>query len=135
MDALTALEAAISARLEGARDQPFAVLDFDNTCIVNDVGEAALAFVCRNHLLRYGELLPSGPQPCKPAYHEQFFRHYYQLLHRGDIRSASLLCAGIFAGFERAEAAAVVAAALDAEGSVPGETELYGIPVASGLAV
>jgi phosphoserine phosphatase len=134
MDALTALEAAISARIEGSRDRHFAVLDFDNTCIVNDVGEAALAFMCRNNLLRYGALLRSGSQPCNPAYHEQVFRHYHQLLNRGDIRSASLLCAGIFAGFNRDEAAAIVSAVLDAEGNVPGAAELYGIPIASGLA-
>ena len=60
MDASSALEAAIKARIRDARDQPFAVLDFDNTCIVNDVGEATLAFICRNHLLRCGELMPSG---------------------------------------------------------------------------
>src|SRR5580704_15440471 len=82
MDAL----AALSARIEDVCDQPFAVLDFDNTCIVNDIGEATLAFMCRKHLLRCGELLPSGAQPCSPAYHEQVFRHYHQLLDRGDIR-------------------------------------------------
>ena len=134
MDALTALEAAIRARIVGAREQPFAVLDFDNTCIVNDVGEATLAFMCRNRLLRCGELLPSGAQPCSPAYHERVFRHYHQVLDGGDIRSASLLCARILAGFKRDEAAAVVSAALDAEGNVPGETELYGISIARGLA-
>ena len=75
MDPLTALEAAIRARIDGAGEQPFAVLDFDNTCIVNDVGEATLAFMCRNRLLRYGGLLPSGAQACDPAYHEQVFRH------------------------------------------------------------
>src|ERR1700692_3898091 len=127
MDVSTAFEAAISKRLEETREAPFATLDFDNTCIVNDVGEATLAFLCRNNLLRCGELLPSGAQPCSPAYHEQAFRHYYQLLDRGDIRSASLLCAGILAAFKPDEAAAAVSAALDAEGNVPGESELYGI--------
>jgi len=138
MDALTAFEAAIgaklvNARLDGAREPPFAVLDFDNTCIVNDVGEATLAFMCRNHLLRCGDLLPPGGQPCNPAYHEQVFRHYYHLLNGGDIRAASLLCAGIFAGFRPDEAAAVASAALDAEGATPGETELFDLPVARGL--
>ena len=135
MNALTALEAAIGSRIDGAHEQPFAALDFDNTCIVNDIGEATLAFMCRNQLLRYGDLLPSGGQSCNPTYHEQVFRRYYQLLNRGDIRSASLLCAEILAGFKPDAAAAVVAAALDAEGNVPGATELYGISIARGLAV
>jgi phosphoserine phosphatase len=134
-DASTALEAAIEERLAGAPERPFAVLDFDNTCIVNDVGEATLAFLCRHYLLRYGELLPSGAEPCDPAYHERVFRHYYQLLDGGDIRAASLLCARMLAGFKPDEAAAAVSVALEAEGTVPGETELYGIRVALGLAV
>jgi phosphoserine phosphatase len=135
MDTLTAFEAAIAARLDGARAEPFAVLDFDNTCIVNDIGEATLAFMCRNQLLRCGDLLPTRGQPCDPAYHEQVFRHYYRLLNSADIRSASLLCARMLAGFTPAEAAAAVSATLDAEGSTPGETELFGLPVARGLAV
>jgi phosphoserine phosphatase len=135
MDALTTLEAAIRARIVSAREQPFAVLDFDNTCIVNDVGEATLAFMCRNQLLRCGDLLPGAGQPCSRAYHEQVFRHYHRILNQGDIRSASLLCAGILAGFKPDEAAAIVAAALDAEGIIPGETELHGIPIARGLAM
>jgi phosphoserine phosphatase len=135
-DASTALEAAIEQRLaDGAPGRPFAVLDFDNTCIVNDVGEATLGFLCRHHLLRYGGLLPTGARRCDQAYHERVLHHYYQLMNGGDIRAASLLCARMLAGFEAREAAAVVAAALDAEGTVPGDTELYGVPIARGLSV
>jgi phosphoserine phosphatase len=135
MDTLAALEAAIRARIGDARAQRFAVLDFDNTCIVNDVGEATLAFMCRNHLLRHGGLLPSGSQACDPSYHERVFHHYYELLDSGDIRAASLLCARMLAGLEPNAAATTAAAALEAEGTVPGETELFGLPVARGLAV
>jgi phosphoserine phosphatase len=135
MDASTAFEAAISKRLGAARETPFAVLDFDNTCIVNDVGEATLAFMCENNLLRCSDLLPSGGKAGDQAYHSQVFRHYHQLLNSGDIRAASLLCARILAGFKPDEAAAVVAAALDAEGNIPSEAELFGIPIAHGLAV
>jgi phosphoserine phosphatase len=135
MDTLAALEAAIRARIGDAPAQRFAVLDFDNTCIVNDVGEATLAFMCRNQLLRHGGLLPAGAQACDPPYHERVFRHYHALLDGGDIRAASLLCARILAGLEPHAAAATVAAALEAEGSVPGKTELYGVAVARGLAV
>lgn len=135
MDGLPALETAIDERIAQSRANAFAVLDFDNTCIVNDVGEAALAFVCRNHLLRYGGLLPSGPHDCTPAYHAQVFRHYHRILEQGDIRGASLLCARIFAGFRHDEAADLMAATLDVEGTVPGEGELYGLRIAHGLAV
>ena len=76
-----------------------------------------------------------GAQACDPAYHERVIRHYYELLGSGDIRAASLLCAGALAGFAPPEAAAAVSAALDAEGTVPGAAELYGMPIARGLAV
>ncbi len=135
MDALAALEAAIRARIGDVPAQRFAVLDFDNTCIVNDVGEATLAFMCRNRLLRHGGLLPFGAQACDPPYHERVFRHYHELLDGGDIRAASLLCARILAGLEPGAAAATVAAALEAEGTLPGRTELYGLPVVRGLAM
>ena len=102
--------------------------------IVNDVAEATLAYICRNHLLKCADLVPPGARH-DGEYHERVFRHYYELLERGDIRSASLLCAGMLAGFRRDDAQAVVSAAMDDEGSVPGKTELYGIPIARGLAV
>jgi phosphoserine phosphatase len=135
LDASAAFEAAIGKQLAERHEAPFAVLDFDNTCIVNDVGEATLAFMCENNLLRCSDLLPLGGEPGDPAYHGRVFRHYHQLLNGGDIRAASLLCARILAGFKPDEAAAVIAAALDAEGSIPGEAELFGIPIARGLAV
>jgi phosphoserine phosphatase len=135
MDTSTAFEAAISKRLEETRETPFATLDFDNTCIVNDVGEATLAFICENNLLRCSDLVPSGGKPGDPDYHAQVFRHYHQLLNGGDIRAASLLCARILAGFRPDEAKAVVAAALDGEGNIRGEAELFGIRIARGLAV
>jgi phosphoserine phosphatase len=134
MNAMT-LETAIRERLRPEGEQPFAVIDFDNTCIVNDIGEAALAFMCENRLLRYGGLLSAEAEPCNAAYHERVFRHYHQILAQGDIHGASLLCARIFAGFRREEAAALVAATLAAEGTLLGERELYGLRVARGLAV
>ena len=118
MDALPALETAIRQRLCAEGEADFAVVDFDNTCIVNDIGEATLAFMCANSLLRYGGLLSGQVEPCSADYHARVFRHYHRILAQGDIRGASLLCARIFAGFRRDEAAAVVAATLDAEGTL-----------------
>jgi phosphoserine phosphatase len=135
MGTFTSLQEAISARIDVLQGQPFATLDFDNTCIVNDVAEATLAHMCRNRLLRCGDLLSSGRRHCSNEYHEQVFRHYYELLDRGDIQAASLLCAKMLAGFRRDEAQAIVAASMDADGTVPRRSELYGVPVSLGLAV
>jgi phosphoserine phosphatase len=135
MDVLAALKVSIRESLEHRGGQPFAVLDFDNTCIVNDIAEATLAHICRNQLLRRDDLLPSRVRLGAAAYHQQVFRRYYELLHRGDYQSACLLCAGVLAGFTSNEAEDIVAAAIDAEGSIPGAAELYGVTIARGLAV
>lgn len=133
MTALAALQTALRQRIGAAGERPFAVLDFDNTCIVNDIAEAVLAHMCRNDLLRYRGLLARDTPP--DEYPQRVFRHYYALLAQGDIRAASLLCADLFAGYTREEAAALVRAAMDAEGNIPREGELYGVPIAVGLAV
>ena len=135
MNALASLQTAVSHLIDNTRDPPFAVLDFDNTCIVNDIAEATLAYICRNNLLKHGGLLPSGRHRGNDEYHEQVFHHYHELLNQGDIRSASLLCAKLFAGYRRDEAEAVVCASMDAEGNIPRVSELYGVPIALGLAV
>jgi phosphoserine phosphatase len=135
MGIFNSLGEAISARVDGSQGRQFATLDFDNTCIVNDVAEATLAHMCGNCLLRCGDLLPRGRRLCDKAYHEQVFRHYYDLLNRGDIQSASFLCAKMLAGFTPAEADAIVSVSIDAEGTIPRAGELYGVPISRGLAV
>ena len=35
----------------------YAVFDFDNTCIINDIEEASFAFICENRLLKDFSLL------------------------------------------------------------------------------
>ncbi len=135
MDGFASLKAAISNHIDRQPSRPFAVLDFDNTVIVNDVAEATLAYLCRNQLLRRADLLPTPAGHCDRIYHREVFRRYYALLHRDDLQSESLLCARVLAGFTRNEAETIVAAAVDAEGSIPGVGELYGISIARGLAV
>jgi len=133
-----ALETTIRERSRGAGDRAFAVVDFDNTCIANDVTEVTLAHMCRHHLLRHElhdvGLLPGTPQE-RADYHARVFRRYYELLDAGDITSASLLCARAFAGFTREEATTLVSAAIDAEQQDTSETELYGVRIVRGIAV
>jgi phosphoserine phosphatase len=135
MGTFTSLREAIGAQIDVLQGQQFATLDFDNTCIVNDVAEATLAHMCRNCLLRCGDLLPWGRRHCGKEYHEQVFRHYHDLLNRGDIQSASLLCAKMFAGLMRDEAEAIVSVSMDVEGNIPRLGELYGVPIWRGLTV
>lgn len=135
MNQLAALRTAVTSRIARSAHEPFAVLDFDNTCIVNDIAEATLAHLCRSHLLRCDDLVSPAAHHGKSAYHRQVFRRYHELMRRGDIKSASLLCASALAGFARDEVEAIVSAVIDAEGSTFGETELHGIRVARGIGV
>ena len=55
MSDLTLLKEAITKQLSRSTKRRFAVLDFDNTCIINDIGEATFAFACENRLIKNGE--------------------------------------------------------------------------------
>src|SRR3989344_3280690 len=79
----------------------FAVIDFDNTCIVNDIAEAALAYACEHVLLKNKNLLPEAADAA--TYHAQVFRAYYAFIHSGDTKSAYLFCARAFAGYTEKE--------------------------------
>jgi phosphoserine phosphatase len=135
MDAFALLQAAIREQIECSPSPPFAVLDFDNTCITNDVAEITLAYLCRNCTLKCRDLLPAFAHDSNEQYHQRVFHHYHGLLGRGDIKAASRLCAGIFAEFSPAEAEAAVSAAMEAEGNVSDSADLYGVSIAVGLAV
>lgn len=112
--------------------RPFVVTDFDNTCIVNDIGEAAFAYVCEHALLRDPSLLPlttSSP----PDYHEAVFHCYHDRLLAGDIRAAYALCTQVYAGFTSGELSALAKIVLAAEGEVIGTRHLYGREIPKGI--
>jgi len=110
---------------------PFAIFDFDNTCIVNDIGEATLAYLCRNALLKDDSLLDEAGDAA--TYHERVFHRYHTLCQEGQIKEAYALNSKMFSGFTPEEAEAVVRATIEAEGDTIGETELYGITIPHGL--
>jgi phosphoserine phosphatase len=109
----------------------FAVVDFDNTCIVNDVAEATLAYLCKNGLLKNLSLLPDSTN----NYYERVFHRYYELLDKGDIRLAYLFCSEAFSGFTESELEAAVYETIEEEGTALTKTELYGITISHGLRV
>lgn len=123
------LHTEITKRLPG-KTAPFAVFDFDNTCIAGDIGEAVFAYLCKGKLLKDTTLLSGAGGD----YHEAVFTEYYRLLEAGEIHEAYMLIAKIFSGFTPQEAADVTRAAIQAEGREVGTTELYGVSIARGLA-
>jgi HAD superfamily phosphoserine phosphatase-like hydrolase len=133
-DALAPIQAAVTEKLKTAGTPPFAVFDFDNTCIVNDVGEATLAFLCQNKLVKNLELLTEG-EGGAGDYSERVFRRYYEIFGQGKILEAYVFCARAFAGFTPEAATALAQATLAYEGETLGTDELYGVKIAHGLPV
>jgi hypothetical protein len=96
MDVPQALQDAIKSEVPKA-EYPFAIFDFDNTCIVNDIGEATFAYLCRNNLLKDFSLL--SDETDHESYHERVFQTYQNLYELGDIKNAYALNAQMFSGF------------------------------------
>ena len=124
------LQTEIKEKLSG-KDTPFAIFDFDNTCIVNDVGEAVFSYMCRNKLLRDTNLIGAY----EGDYHEAVFKKYHELYGGGKIKEAYALNAAMFSGFTPQEAEEIARVGIEAEGSEIGEAELYGSKIAHGLAL
>src|SRR3989344_8798241 len=130
-DAFAAIEKEVEKALTGARE-PFAVFDFDNTCIVNDIGEATFAYLCGHELLRDRKLL--GATDDSRAYHERVFHTYHALLEEGQIKAAYMLIDRLFFGFTPGEAEAETLSAISEEGSRLGSKMLYDVHIERGLA-
>lgn len=116
---------------DDTHDKPFAVFDFDNTCIVNDVGDAIFSYLSGHQLLRDRELL--GEADMSPAYHERVYHANYALLEAGKTKAAYMLNARLFSGFTPGEAEAITLAALTEEGTRLGSKMLYGHHIERGI--
>lgn len=95
-----ALGEELERRLAGRRE-PFAIFDFDNTCIVGDIGEALW-----EHLITAGRL--SGEK----------YERYRALLAGGKVTDAYLLYGTILDGFTEDEATDAVRATLDSQSAL-----------------
>lgn len=126
------LQAVVEQALAGV-EKPFATFDFDGTCIANDVAEATLAHLCKNKLLKNMALLGENIGE-SATYHARVLQRYYELLETGGMFDAYLFAACAFAGFTLNEAETHVSAAIDAEGEILEQAELYGVSIAHGLA-
>jgi phosphoserine phosphatase len=122
----------IIKQIQNQTSEPFAIFDFDNSCIFNDIAEATLTYLCRNKLLKDFTLL--GEDTDRNTYHERFIQTYYALYRDKKIKEAYKLNSQMFSGFTPEEAVVATHAAIQAEGSELGEAELYGVKIAKGLA-
>ncbi len=112
----------------------FAVFDFDNTCIYNDIAEATLAYFCEHSLLRNNHLL-SNQRVIDERHHRAVFEKYYGFLDKGHIQEAYEFCAKMLAGYSVQEIHRVIDKVIKYEGKASRRRKLFGRTIAQGLRV
>ena len=100
--------------------QGYVVFDFDNTCIINDIQEAVLAFLCENSLL-------------KNLDGKDIFRKYHQLLEDEQIQEAYEFAITVLAGFSVNEIRKIVRDVIVNEGLKITKRDLFGIKINKGI--
>lgn len=108
----------INTLIKRSKPPIFAVFDFDNTCIANDIGEAVLSYMARNDF---------------PDMRDDFER-YHALLDNGDVRGAYEFGAAALRGLSINEIDDLVRKTIEFEGRAIGEEKLFGWNVARGIA-
>lgn len=132
---MTLIEKAKEKIAAGAPEPHFAVFDFDNTCVKNDIQEAMLAYLCRHSLLRNSALADVSLSENKEEYHKAVFQNYHGLLEKKDVLGAYRYAIRTLAGFSVAEINELTLKTIEEEGETTGETELFGVKIAKGLRV
>ncbi len=110
------------AVLKALPKKGYAVFDFDNTCTINDVGEAVLAFLCENKLLKQFD-------------NEAAFKKYYALLEQGKTQEAYEFATQVLAGFTSNEIRQIVKGTVKKEGAKLSNRILFGIEINQGIKI
>jgi phosphoserine phosphatase len=133
-DKLELLYRTITNLIKKSEAPVFAVLDFDNTCIVNDITEATLAYMVRNNLFRDKNLLGSKFKDAEEeTYSKAVFENYYKLLDGGKTKEAYEFVSKILSGFSIDEISLLVERVIKFEGENMTITELFGRKIAKGI--
>src|SRR3989344_890993 len=107
----------ISKLIKQSELPAFAVFDFDNTCIINDITEATLAYMARNNLFRDKNLLRTKFKNVKnEMYSGAVFDNYYNLLKEDKVKEAYEFISKILSGFDINEISLLVNNVIDFEG-------------------
>ncbi|MBI1866414.1 MAG: HAD-IB family phosphatase [Candidatus Staskawiczbacteria bacterium] len=112
----------------------FAVFDFDNTCIANDITEATLAYMASNNLFRDKNLLEVNFEDAgSEMYSKAVFDNYYHLLKENQVKEAYQFISKILSGFNVNEISLLVSKVIDFEGKDITKYNLFGREVAKGI--
>jgi len=115
--------------LEGKKEDDFAVFDFDGTCIYNDIGEAVLAYICENKLLKNQSLLEEH-ELIGGFYHPAVFRKFHSTR---DAKEKYEFSAKALAGYSLAGIDEIVARTIQYEGKRLKKRELFGMEINKGI--
>lgn len=112
----------------------YAVFDFDNTCIINDIGEATINFLCENKLLKDQDLLDTK-YPNSSKYHQAVLHYYYKLLDTKKMEQAYSFGAQCLSGFSIHEIEKLIKKIISTEGTEIQTKNLFNISVNKGLQI
>lgn len=102
--------------------QKYAVLDFDNTCIINDTGDVVLAYACEHNLLKKY----SG---------KKAFLKYYSLLDKKKTKEAYEFNSKAFEGLTKKEIQLITKKAIKSTGNKPTSRYLFGRKINKGIRI
>jgi len=112
----------------------FAVFDFDNTCIANDITEATLHYMARNNLFRDKNLMEINFEDAgSEIYSKAVFNNYYNLLKENKVKEAYEFISKILSGFHINEIKSLVGEVINFEGEDITTDKLFGRKVAKGI--
>ena len=123
----------IDETISNDNELQYAVFDFDNTCIINDIGESVFNFLCKNKLLKDNSFLDKDYSNLF-EYHAQVFQHYYQLLDQGKMIDAYSFACKCLSGFSKEAICSITKEVINFEGSFLSRQKLFGRVVNKGLA-
>lgn len=113
---------------------PFAVFDYDNTIVENDLQQAFIAYLCRHRLIRDTTLMHSSVLARDvQAYHDAFFVHYWQLLSQGVTKDAFIFLLRALSGFRVDEMDKLASDIIHEQGTVLGNEEYLGVTITKGF--
>ncbi len=98
----------VSNSIQKAGKPIFAVFDFDNTCITNDITEVTLAYLAANNLFRDKNLINIETE----NYSKAVLERYYQMPGEGKLKESYEFIAKILSGFSTSEIDSLVAEVL-----------------------
>jgi HAD superfamily phosphoserine phosphatase-like hydrolase len=113
----------------------FAVFDFDNTCITNDISEATLAFMTKNNLFRDHSLLPGLKSLPSREFSKKIFKHYHSLLDQKKYQEAYEFNAKMLSGWKVAEIKKLITDVLTFEGKIKQRKNLFNTVASQGITI